>query len=347
MTDLTTRWLGLDLHSPLVVGASPLTDELDALKACVDAGAGAVVMHSLFEEQLIAEQMAAHRFIDSRINTDAEARSFFPESDVFAMGSSSYLKRLEQLQGSLDVPVIASLNGISPGGWTEHARELEEAGASAIELNLYDLATDPSDTAITLEQRQLEVVRSVAEQVGIPVSVKLSPFYSALPAFVAGVEAAGARGLVLFNRFYQPTMDLDELELSREVVLSTSAELPVRLHAMAMLFNRTTLEMAASGGVHSGDDAAKAILSGATVVQVVSALLVEGPAAMGRITEELNQRLSTMGHTTLTEARGALSLDNAPNAQTWERLNYARLLHGWQSSRSTSIPSCGSGRTGA
>lgn len=331
MTDLTTRWLGLKLRSPLVVGASPLTDDLDALKACVDAGAGAVVMHSLFEEQLVEEQMAAHRFIDSRINTDAEARSFFPESEVFAMGSSSYLKRLEQLQSSLDVPVIASLNGISPGGWVQHARELEEAGASAIELNLYDLATEPSETAITLEQRQLKVVRSVVQQVSIPVSVKLSPFYSALPSFVAGVEATGARGLVLFNRFYQPAMDLDELELSRDVVLSTSAELPVRLHAMAMLFNRTGLEMAASGGVHSGDDAAKAILSGATVVQLVSALLAEGPPALARITDEMNRRLSTMGYASLDEARGALSLDNAPNAQAWERLNYARLLQGWQS----------------
>ena len=333
MTDLTTHWLGLDLCSPLVVGASPLTDDLAALKACVDAGAGAIVMHSLFEEQLVAEQMAAHRFIDSRVNTDAEARSFFPESEVFEMGSSSYLKRLEQLQSSLDIPVIASLNGISPGGWTHHARELEEAGAAAIELNLYDLATDPSDTAITLEQRQLDVVRSVVEQVTIPVSVKLSPFYSALPAFVAGVEEAGARGLVLFNRFYQPTMDLDELALSREVVLSTSAELPVRLHAMAMLFNRSNLEMAASGGIHSGDDAAKAILSGATAVQVVSALLAEGPAALARITSEMNQRLSAMGYGSVTEARGALSLENAPNAQTWERLNYARLLQGWQSAQ--------------
>lgn len=333
MTDLTTRWLGLNLHSPLVVGASPLTDDLDALKACVEAGAGAVVMHSLFEEQLVAEQMAAHRFIDSRINTDAEARSFFPESEVFAMGSSSYLKRLEQLQSSLDVPVIASLNGISPGGWTQHALELEEAGAAAIELNLYDLATDPSDTAASLEQRQLDVVRSVVEQVTIPVSVKLSPFYSALPAFVTAVEAAGARGLVLFNRFYQPDIDLDDLELSRKVVLSTSAELPVRLHAMAMLFNRSALEMAASGGIHSGDDATKAILSGATAVQVVSALLAEGPSALARITEEMHQRLSKMGYRNLGEARGALSMDNAPNAQTWERLNYARLLHGWQSAQ--------------
>lgn len=330
MTELATRWLGLELRSPLVVGASPLTDDLDALQACVDAGAGAVVMHSLFEEQLVAEQMAAHRFIDSRINMDAEARSFFPESEVFEMGSGSYLRRLERLRTSLGVPVVASLNGISPGGWTQHARELEDAGAAAIELNLYDLATDPADTAEMLERRQLDVVRSVVEQVTIPVSVKLSPFYSALPAFVAGVEAAGARGLVLFNRFYQPDMDLDELSLSREVVLSSSAELPLRLHGVAMLSGRTGLEMAVSGGVHSGDDAAKAILSGATAVQVVSAVLSEGAGALARITEEMNHRLSGMGYSSLAEARGVLSMENAPNAQTWERLNYARLLQGWK-----------------
>jgi dihydroorotate dehydrogenase (fumarate) len=330
MTELATRWLGLDLCSPLVVGASPLTDDLDALKACVDAGAGAVVMHSLFEEQLVEEQMAAHRFIDSRINMDAEARSFFPESELFEMGSDSYLQRLELLRHSLGVPVVASLNGISTGGWTRHARELEAAGAHAIELNLYDLATDPSENAASLEQRQLAVVRSVVEQVSIPVSVKLSPFYSALPAFAAGVEAAGARGLVLFNRFYQPEMDLDELELSREVVLSSSAELPLRLHAAAMLYGQTSLEMAVSGGVHRGDDSAKALLSGATVVQVVSALLADGPGAMGRIHGELSRRLSDMGYRDLEEARGALSMEKAPNSRTWERLNYARLLHGWK-----------------
>ncbi|BEH16245.1 dihydroorotate dehydrogenase-like protein [Marinobacter shengliensis] len=332
MTDLITRWLGLELKSPLVLGASPLTDELDTLKACVQAGAGAVVMHSLFEEQLVAEQMAAHKFIDSRINMDAEARSFFPESEIFEMGSGSYLQRLQQLKTELGVPVIASLNGISPGGWTQHARELEQAGADAIELNLYDLATDAGDTADTLEQRQLAVIRSVVEQVSVPVSVKLSPFYSALPAFVAGVEAAGARGLVLFNRFYQPDIDLEQLALSREVVLSTSAELPLRLHAMARLYNRTGLDMAASGGVHTGDDAAKAILSGATVVQLVSTVLQHGPAAFERLAGELTTRLASIGYQSLQEARGALSLDNVPDAGTWERLNYARLLHGWQSS---------------
>lgn len=331
MTDLTTHWLGLPLRSPLVVGASPLTDDLDALRACQAAGAGAVVMHSLFEEQLVAEQMAAHRFIDSRMDLDAEARGFFPESEVFEMGSASYLKRLALLKRELEVPVLASLNGVTPGGWVHHARELEDAGADAIELNLYDLATDPGESSTALEQRQLAVVASVVSEVSVPVSVKLSPFYSALPAFVAEIKAAGAQGVVLFNRFYQPDMDLDELKLSRDIVLSSSSELPLRLHALAMLSGRSGLELAASGGVHSGDDAVKAILSGATAVQVVSAILAEGPGALEQIRVALDQRLSAMGYRTVKEATGVLSMESAPNAQTWERLNYARLLQGWQS----------------
>lgn len=330
MTDLTTRWLGLTLRSPLVVGASPLADDLDALKACEAAGAAAVVMNSLFEEQLVAEQMAAHRFIDTRMDMDAEARGFFPESELFEMGSAGYLKRLALLKRELTVPVLASLNGITPGGWVHHARELEAAGADAIELNLYDLAGDPQETAAMLEQRQLEVVRSVVEEVSVPVSVKLSPFYSALPQFAAALKACGAQGVVLFNRFYQPDMNLDELTLTRDVVLSTNSELPLRLHALAMLSGRSGLELAASGGVHGGDDAVKALLSGASVVQLVSAVLSEGPAVFARIGRELDQRLRAMGYQSSREATGVLSMENAANTQTWERLNYARLLQGWQ-----------------
>ncbi|MCH8498989.1 MAG: dihydroorotate dehydrogenase-like protein [Marinobacter sp.] len=330
MTDLTTRWLGLELASPLVIGACPLTDDLPVLQACVEVGAGAVVMRSLFEEQIVAEQMAAHKFIDSRISTDAEARSFFPESERFSIGSNTYLRRLDTLKKHLTVPVIASLNGITPGGWTGYATELEQAGADAIELNLYDLANDTNEDAAALEARQLAVVASVVEAVTIPVSVKLSPFYSALPAFVAGLDKVGARGVVMFNRFYQPDMDLETLTLTRDVVLSSCQELPVRLHALGLLFGRTKLDMAASGGVHQGDDAAKAILSGAHAVQLVSAVLMEGPAAVARIHKQLTQRLQDMGYDTLAQARGALSMTNAPNAHAWERLNYARLLQGWQ-----------------
>lgn len=333
MIDAAVDWLGLTLRSPIIVGACPLSDDLEALHACVSAGAGAVVMRSLFEEQLIAEQMAAHRFIDSRVNTDAEARSFFPESGVFSMNSQSYLARLEVLRGELDVPVIASLNGISPGGWTAHAAELEQAGASAIELNLYDVATGVTETGMSLEERQLNVVRSVVQRVKVPVSVKLSPFYSSLPAFVDTLQHTGAHGLVLFNRFYQPDIDLNALTLRRDITLSSSYELPLRLHALAVLFGNTGLDLSASGGVHYGDDAAKAILCGAKTVQVVSAILRNGPEAIRSIKDALLHRLSTMGYQTVSEARGALSLINAPDAHTWERLNYARLLQGWQSSR--------------
>jgi len=333
MIDMTTTWLGLNLSSPLVVGACPLSDDLETLKACVAAGAGAVVMRSLFEEQLVAEQMAAHRFIDTRIDTDAEARSFFPESEQFSMGSQAYLKRLEQLRSNLAVPVIASLNGITPGGWTEHAGELEEAGAAAIELNLYEVASSISETAVSLEQRQLDVVHAVAQRVKIPVSVKLSPFYSALPAFVQGLQDCGAKGVVLFNRFYQPDVDLDTLQLRRDITLSTSSELNLRLHALASLYGHCQLDMALTGGVHVGDDAAKAILCGANAVQVVSAVLQHGPDAMAAISHALQKRLQSMGYLSLQEACGVMSLRNAPNAQAWERLNYARLLQGWQSPR--------------
>jgi len=330
MTDLNTHWLGLALRSPVVIGASPLSDDLDSLRACVEAGAGAVVMHSLFEEQLIAEQMAAHRFIDSRINSDAEALSFFPESQMTSAGSRAYLKRLELLRASLEVPVIASLNGVSAGGWLDHASELEQAGASALELNLYDPAAVGGESAAQLEGRQLEVVAGVVERVAIPVTVKLSPFYSALPALVAAIDDAGAAGVAVFNRFYQPDIDLDELALRRDIVLSTSAELPQRLHAIAQLHGHTRLELAATGGVHSGDDAVKAILCGAAVVQVVSAVLARGPLAVAEILDGLATRLAAMGYLSVHQARGALSLLNAPDPHTWERLNYARLLQGWR-----------------
>jgi dihydroorotate dehydrogenase (fumarate) len=325
MTDLGCTWLGLELASPLVVGACPLSDDVAQLQACVDAGAAAVVMRSLFEEQLVDEQLAAHRFIDSRIDSDAEARSFFPGSELVNLGSHAYLERLKLLQQTLSVPVIASLNGVSPGGWTQHARELEAAGAAAIELNLYDVAS-PGEDAASLERRQLEVVRSVVAQVSIPVSVKLSAHYSALPAFIRSLQDCGARGVVLFNRFYQPDVDLDNLQLRREIRLSTSSELNPRLQALAMLYGHNTLDLALTGGVHTGDDAAKALLCGANAVQVVSAVLQRGPKAIADISAGLQTRLTDMGYRSLAEARGVLSLRNAPNPREWERLNYARLL---------------------
>lgn len=330
MIDLTTNWVGLKLRSPIVVGASPLTDDLEGLRACVRAGAGAIVMRSLFEEQIIAEQVGAFQWIDSHVDTDAEARTFLPESEVFGLGSAPYLNRLKTLREELDVPVIASLNGTTPGGWVDLARDLENGGAAALELNLYDIATSSAESGAAVEARQLTVVRSVVQAIGIPLVAKLSPFYASLPAFVDELAKAGAKGVVVFNRFYQPDIDLDALDVSRELRYSTSAELPLRLHACALLAGTSSLDLGISGGVHRGDDAAKALLAGAATVQVVSVLLEHGPDRLRVMIEELRHRLSRMGYQSVEQARGVLSLGRTPDPHAWERLNYARLLQSWQ-----------------
>ncbi len=329
MPDLAVPWAGLRLATPIVVGASPLTDDLDSLKECEAAGAGAVVMHSLFEEQIIAEQMAAHRFIDSHVDMDAEARTFLPESSVFNLGAKPYLDRLRLLRERLKIPVIASLNGTSLGSWAHLASDLASAGAAAIELNLYDVATSFTMSGSQLEAGQLLLVSSVVRATRVPVIVKLSPFYSSLPAFVRELEKMGVRGIVVFNRFYQPNVDLEALDVSRDLPLSTSAELPLRLHACAILAGRTQLELGVTGGVHSGDDAARAILCGASITQVVSALLQNGPGHVRTIIAGLESRLEMLGYRSATEACGALSLQRAPDPHAWERLNYARMLQSW------------------
>lgn len=329
MTDLTCRWLGLELSSPLVVGASPLCDTVAGARAFVDAGAGAIVVHSLFEEQLVADQLAAHRFFDSHVDTNAEARSLLADTEVFAIGATPTTDHIRALAAAVDVPVVASLNGVTPGGWTHYARQLEDAGAAAIELNLYDVATDMDETGDQIERRQLQVVADVVAEVTVPVSVKLSPFYGSVPSFVGRLAAAGAAGVVLFNRFYQPDIDLDTLDIDRHLALSTPAELPLRLHALAVVHGRTDLSLASSGGVHHGTDAAKAILSGAHAVQVVSALLTGGPDRLRGIHDELAGWLDEHGYRDLAEARGATAMGNVANPHELERLNYAHLLQSW------------------
>jgi len=330
MADLTTTWLGLTLKSPLVVAASPLANDIEAIATAVAAGAGAVVMHSLFEEQLASEQMAAYHFLDARTDMDAEARTFLPDVDVFSLGAEPYLAQLDRLRKRVDVPILASLNGTTPGGWTDYARQLESRGASAIELNLYEVATSPTESGASIEERQLSVVHAVASAVQVPVTVKLSWFYASVPAFVGRLESAGARGVAVFNRFYQPDIDLDALDVDRRLVLSTVHELPLRLHALAILTPTTKLSLACTGGVHSGRDAAKAILCGAHVVQLASALLEHGPAHVGAIRTELDRWLDEKRYTACAEARGVLALGSTPDPHAWERLNYVRVLDGWQ-----------------
>ncbi len=330
MIDLSTSWLGLSLSSPLLVGASPLSKDTAAVAAAAEAGAGAVIMYSLFEEQLAVEQMAAHRFLDIRTDADAEARTFMPDVDVFSLDAEPYVRQLERLRKRVSIPVIASLNGTTAGGWTRYAKTLESAGASALELNLYEIATSIEEGAAEVEQRQLDLVATIVRTVAIPVTVKLSPFYSALPAFVHRLAAAGARGVAVFNRFYQPDVDLETLGVDRHLELSTSRELPLRLHALAILGARSTLDLACTGGVHDGRDAAKAILCGAHAVQLASALLQHGPAHVAAIRAELEAWLAEKGYRSSAEARGVLNLDGAPDREAWERLNYTQMLAGWR-----------------
>jgi dihydroorotate dehydrogenase (fumarate) len=329
MVDLTCTWSGLRLRSPLVVGASSLCPNADAARELVDAGAGAVVMPSLFEEQLVADQLAAHHFFDSLTDTDAEAQSFLPDTDVFSVAASPMLDRIRSLTDSLDVPVIGSLNGVTPGGWTSYARDLAAAGAAAIELNLYDVATDPAVSGAEIEERQVRVVGDVVDAVDVPVAVKLSPFYASVPNFVARLGGTGAAGVVVFNRFYQPDLDLESLDIDRHLVLSTPAELPLRLHALALLHGRTPMSLACSGGVHHGTDAAKAILCGADAVQVVSAALIGGAPRLRAIHAELTAWLDERRYRDLEEARGATAMDNVANPHELERLNYAHMLQSW------------------
>jgi dihydroorotate dehydrogenase (fumarate) len=330
VADLTTRWLGLTLNSPLIVAASPLSQDVEAIAAAVSAGAGAVVMYSLFEEQLVAEQLAAHRFLDARTDLDAEAATFLPDVDVFSLGAEPYLAQLSRLRTRVDVPIIASLNGTTPGGWTAYAQELEAGGASAIELNLYEVVTSPAESGEVVEDRQLAVVHAVVSAVRVPVTVKLTPFYTSVPAFVRRLEGAGARGVTLFNRFYQPDIDLDALDVDKKLVLSTSRELPLRLHALAIVSPATALSLACTGGAHSGHDVAKAIVCGADVVQLASVLLERGPAYLGVIRAQLAQWLDDKGYASSDEARGVLARDSAPDRHAWERLHYMRLLDGWR-----------------
>lgn len=330
MVDLKTTWMGLPLSGPIVLGASPLTHDVNAVVEAVEAGASAVVMYSLFEEQVVSEQMAAHHFIDSRLDGNAEAAGFLPDVDVFSLGAEPYLAQLQRIRERVKVPVIASLNGTTPGGWTDYARACESRGADALELNLYDVVTSADENARRVEDRQLAVVESVTRNVEIPVTVKISPFYTSVPSFVKRLEGAGAQGITLFNRFYQPDVDLDTLGVDRRLQLSTPRDLPQRLHALAVLSPTTPLALACTGGAHSGHDAAKALLCGADVIQVTSAVLEHGPRHVGAMLNTLRAWLAETGYVSSDEARGVLPIASTPDAHVWERLNYIRLLDGWR-----------------
>jgi dihydroorotate dehydrogenase (fumarate) len=328
--DLSTTYLGLKLPHPLIPGASPLADELDGAKELEDAGAAMIVLRSLFEEQLVHDQLAAHNGIDAHENAFAEALSYFPSADQFRFGPDSYLEHLSRVKRAVDIPIVASLNGTTLGGWVEYARLLEGAGADAIELNLFFVPTDPAESALDIESRSLALVRAVRSHVKIPLAVKLSPFYTALPHFARCIESEGADALVLFNRFYEPDIDIRNQQVVRALTLSSSSELLPRLHALATVSGRTRLALAVTGGVHTGLDALKAVMCGADGVQMVSALLRGGPQHLATVRAQMELVLEANEYDSLAQVKGSMSLTRCPDPKAYERINYMQILQNWR-----------------
>jgi len=328
--DLSTTYLGFELPHPFMPGASPLADRLDNVKRLEDAGAAAIVMRSLFEEQLASEQLATSRSMDTPADSFAEALSYFPQPDEFVLGPEEYLEQIRKIKAAVRIPVVASLNGTTPGGWLDYARLMQEAGADALELNVYYLATDPNVTGVALEDRTIRMVEAVKKAVTIPVAVKLSPYYSSVANMAKHLDNVSADGLILFNRFYQPDIDVEELEVTSDINLSHSGALLLRLRWLAILAGRVRADLAVTGGVHSALDAIKAIMCGAQVVQMVSALLEHGPKYLSTIREGVARWLEEHEYESLRQMQGSMSLLKCPNPSAFERANYAHILQTWQ-----------------
>ena len=327
---LATNYLGLKLRNPLVVGASPFADNLNSAIQLQDAGAAALVMRSLFEEQLDMEQKALTYLLEMPAESYSEATTYFPRYEEYQLTPDHYLRQIQQLKSALNIPVIASLNGFRPGGWTDYARRFEGAGADAIELNLYHLVTDPHIGAEEVEADMIETVRSVTSTVKIPVAVKLSAFHTAPAQFALALEEAGAAGVVVFNRFYQPDLNIEELEVQPQLKLSDPSELLMRLRWLAIMSPHVKGSLSATGGAHSAEDVVKAILAGAHTVQLVSVLLKNGPRYLSTILHGLKGWMDEHGYETVNEFRGAMNLKRCPDATAFERANYQKILQSWR-----------------
>jgi dihydroorotate dehydrogenase (fumarate) len=322
MIDLTTRYLGLQLRSPIIASPGPVTGHVDRLVELGAAGVGAVVLPSLFQEQIEHETSEIDRLFSVHHDSFGEASSFFPEIDGYTTGSDAYLALIEAARNSVDVPVIASLNGTHIGGWLRYARFLEEAGADAMELNLYAIAAEPTLAAASIEDEQLELVALISGEVSIPVAVKISPFYTSVPAFALGLQNAGARGIVMFNRFYLPDLNLDTLDIEPRISLSTQAELRLPLRWIGIVRDYLSISLAGSTGVHTGGDAAKLLLAGADAAMTTSALLHHGPGRVAGITDELREWMHEHHYHSVDEMRGAVSREASADAAAYERANY-------------------------
>ncbi len=326
MIDLTTEYLGLKLKNPLVPSASPLTRDLDTARRLEDAGASALVMYSLFEEELHAEDRMVERFLIHDELGHGESEGFLPDHGRYRSGLTAYLEQLSRLKRHLGIPVVASLNGISLSGWVELGRELQRAGADALELNVYHMAVDPGVSGAAVESRYISLLAELARVVDIPIIMKLSPFFSSLPFLVKELEAAGAKGVALFNRFYQPDIDLDSLTVSPRLHLSYPDEALLRIRWISILYGRVNLSLAATGGVHSHEEALKMLLAGADVVHLASCLLQRGPAWLTRILQDMETWMEEREYGSVAQLQGSMSQEKLPDPAAVVRASYVQLI---------------------
>jgi dihydroorotate dehydrogenase (fumarate) len=333
MIDLSTDYLGLRLKNPVVVSPSPLCQDLDNIRRMEDAGAGAIVLHSLFEEQIEIESRALESSLNSEASGYAESTSFFPELPNYNLGPDAYLEHIRKAKAAVRTPVIASLNGSTVGGWTRYAKFMEEAGADALELNIYYLPVDPALTGEDVERRYTELVARVKASIGIPVAVKLSPYFSSMVNVARKLEAAGADGLVVFNRFYQPDFDLRLLDIIPNLILSNSNELLLRLHWTAILYDHVKASLAITGGVHTAEDVLKAMMAGARVAMMTSALLKRGIGHIAHVVADLMNWMEEHEYESIRQMRGSMSHRSVSDPGAYERTNYMRVLSSYSVQR--------------
>jgi dihydroorotate dehydrogenase (fumarate) len=332
MVDLTTTYLGLKLKNPIVASAAqPISEKLETVKRLEGAGVAAVVMYSLFEEQIIHESLELDHYLSEGTDFSREVTSYYPEMASFKLAPEAYIEALFNMKKALSIPVIGSLNGVSTGGWIKYARKIEEAGADALELNLYYLATDPNLTASELEDSYVTLVGDVCKSIKIPVAVKLSPFLSAIPNVAMRLAKAGAKGLVLFNRFYQPDIDLETLEVVPNLVLSNSNDMRLPLRWIAILYGRIQADLALTSGVHTAEDVLKAMMAGANVSMMTSELLQHGFGRVPAILADIEKWMEEHEYTSINQMKGSLSQKSVKEPAAFERANYMKILNSYKS----------------
>lgn len=326
MTDLTTTYLGLTLKNPFVASSSPFTDKLDKVQQLEEAGAAAIVMPSLFEEQVVNESWKLHNDLMRGTESFAEALTYLPDTGRYSIGSEKYLEKLNKTKQAVSIPVLGSLNGVTTGGWIEYAKKIEEAGADALEINLYDLVTNLETTSSELENNHVTLVKDIRSQVKIPVAVKLSPYYTSLPNFASRLAKSGADGLVLFNRFYQPDFDLEELEVVPNLVLSNSNEMRLPLRWVAILYGRVPVDFGLTSGVHNATDLIKAVMAGACTTMVTSELLLHGVNRISEILTDVRSWMEEHEYESIKQMRGSMSQQAVGEPTAFERANYMKVL---------------------